>query len=107
QIATFADRHKLKRISVSELIAYRQVREKLVERVGEFAVDSEIGPLKGYAYLTPFDKVHHMAFVYGRVGDGREVLTRLHRANLVSDVFGGAKPVHGALQRFKQAGRGV
>ena len=106
-IAGFATRHKLKSISIAELIAYRQAREKLVERVGEFSVASEIGPLKGYAYVTPFDKVHHMAFVYGQLGDGRDVLARLHRANLIYDMFGGAKPVRTALQRFKQDGAGV
>src|SRR6201997_3996339 len=44
EVAVFADHHKLKRVSIAELIAYRQVREKLVERVGEFPVASEIGP---------------------------------------------------------------
>jgi 3,4-dihydroxy 2-butanone 4-phosphate synthase/GTP cyclohydrolase II len=48
-----------------------------------------------------------MAFVYGRIGDGRGVLARLHRANVVSDVFGGARTIRAALQRFKQDGRGV
>jgi 3,4-dihydroxy 2-butanone 4-phosphate synthase / GTP cyclohydrolase II len=107
QVADFAGQHGLKTISIADLIAYRQSREKLVERVGEFAVASEIGLLKGYAFLTPFEHVHHMAFVYGRIGDGREVIARLHRADVVGDVFGGAKPIHTALQRFKQAGRGV
>ncbi|MBN8921328.1 MAG: 3,4-dihydroxy-2-butanone-4-phosphate synthase, partial [Rhizobiales bacterium] len=90
QVTTFAERHGLVRLSIADLIAYRQSREKLVERVGEFPLVSEIGPMQGYAYVTPFDKVHHMAFVYGRVGDGRGVPARLHRANVVGDVFGGA-----------------
>jgi 3,4-dihydroxy 2-butanone 4-phosphate synthase / GTP cyclohydrolase II len=107
QVAVFAERHGLQRISIAELIAHRQAREKLVERLSEFSVTSEIGPLKGYAYVTPFDQVHHMAFVYGRVGDGRNVPARLHRANVIADMFGGARPVHAALQRFKQEGRGV
>jgi 3,4-dihydroxy 2-butanone 4-phosphate synthase / GTP cyclohydrolase II len=107
EVATFAERHKLKRISVADLIAYRQAREKLIERVGEFPVTSDIGMIKGYAYVTPFDKVHHMAFVYGRIGDGRDVLARLHRANVIGDVFGGAKLIHAALQRFKSEGAGV
>lgn len=106
-VAAFAARHGLARLSIADLIAYRQAREKLVERVGEFPLVSEIGPLQGYAYVTPFDKVHHMAFVYGRIGDGRGVLARLHRANVVGDVFGGARMIHAALQRFKQDGRGV
>jgi 3,4-dihydroxy 2-butanone 4-phosphate synthase/GTP cyclohydrolase II len=83
------------------------VREKLVERVSEFTAPTEIGPLRGYAYVTPFDAVHHMALVHGRIGDGKNVLTRLHRANLLRDVFGGAPLVHEALHRFKDEGRGV
>ena len=106
-IASFAEKHRLARVSIAELIAYRQVREKLVERVGEFPVASEIGTLQGYAYMTPFDKVQHMAFVHGRIGDGRDMPARLHRADIIRDVFGGAKTVHASLQRFKQEGRGV
>ena len=106
-LAAFAERHKLQRVSIAELIAYRQARDKLIERAGEFPVESEIGTLTGYAFLTPFDPVYHMAFVYGQIGDGRNVLTRLHRANIISDVFGGAKPIHQSLVKFKAEGRGV
>jgi 3,4-dihydroxy 2-butanone 4-phosphate synthase/GTP cyclohydrolase II len=107
QLAAFAEREKLQRITIAELISYRQTRDKLIERSGEFPVESEIGILTGYAFLTPFDSVYHMAFVYGRIGDGKNVLTRLHRANIIADVFGGAKPIHQALARFKAEGRGV
>jgi 3,4-dihydroxy 2-butanone 4-phosphate synthase / GTP cyclohydrolase II len=107
QVSAFARRHNLKRISVADLIAYRQAREKLVTRVAEFKVETEAGEFNGFAYVTPFDKVHHYAFVYGEIGDGRSVPTRLHRANVVEDVFGGAKTIHAALTRFKHAGRGV
>jgi 3,4-dihydroxy 2-butanone 4-phosphate synthase / GTP cyclohydrolase II len=107
ELAAFAERHKLPRITIAELIAFRQARDKLIERAGEFPVESEIGPLTGYAFLTPFDPVYHMAFVYGGIGDGKNVMTRLHRANIISDVFGGAKPIHKTLARFKAEGRGV
>src|ERR1700691_4812581 len=107
EINAFAERHKLLRVSIADLIAYRQARDKLIERAGEFPVESEIGTLTGYAFLTPFDPVYHMAFVYGRIGDGKNVLTRLHRADIISDVFGGAKPIHQTLARFKAEGRGV
>jgi 3,4-dihydroxy 2-butanone 4-phosphate synthase/GTP cyclohydrolase II len=107
ELAAFAERHKLSRISIAELIAYRQTRDKLIERTGEFPVESEIGTLTGYSFLTPFDPVYHMAFVYGRIGDGKNVLTRLHRANIISDVFGGAKLIRHVLKRFKAEGRGV
>jgi len=107
QVAAFARRHQLRRISVADLIAYRQAREKLVNRVAEFKIETDAGEFTGYAYVTPFDKVHHYAFVYGEIADGQNVPTRLHRGNVVEDVFGGAKSIHLALGRFKQAGRGV
>jgi 3,4-dihydroxy 2-butanone 4-phosphate synthase / GTP cyclohydrolase II len=106
-VREFAERHKLKRITIAELIAYRQTRDKLVKRIGEFPVESEIGTLQGYAYVTPFDAIQHIAVVYGRIGDGKGVLARLHRADIIRDVFGGANPVHSSLQRFKKEGRGV
>jgi 3,4-dihydroxy 2-butanone 4-phosphate synthase/GTP cyclohydrolase II len=107
QVAEFATRHNLHQLSIADLIAYRQARDKLVERVGEFPVSSQVGALKGYAYVTPFDPQHHMAFVYGRIDDGKDVLVRLHRADIIGDVFGGAKTVNAALNRFKAEGRGV
>jgi 3,4-dihydroxy 2-butanone 4-phosphate synthase/GTP cyclohydrolase II len=106
-VMVFAERHGLKTLSIADLIAYRQSRDKLVERVAEFPVNSEIGRLTGYAFVTPFDEVHHMAFVYGRIGDGRGILARLHRADVIGDVFGNAKPIHAALHRFRDEGRGV
>ena len=106
-VTAFAQKHRLKQISIADLISYRQAREKLVKRVGEFPVKSEIGTLAGYAYVTPFDAVQHMAFVHGKIGDGKDVLARLHRADIIRDVFGGAHPIHAALQRIKQEGRGV
>jgi 3,4-dihydroxy 2-butanone 4-phosphate synthase/GTP cyclohydrolase II len=106
-VAAFAKAHKLVELSIADLIAYRQSRDKLVERAAEFEMPSEIGPLRGYAYVTPFDQVQHFAFVYGDLGDGKNVLARLHRADVVSDVFGGARPLHAALARFKKDGCGV
>jgi 3,4-dihydroxy 2-butanone 4-phosphate synthase / GTP cyclohydrolase II len=106
QIEAFADRHKLKRISVADLIAYRQAREKLVERVACFPIKTPIGELQGYAYRTPFDPVLHFAFVHGDIGDGRNVPARLHRANILSDIFGGG-PIPRVLNRFKAEGRGA
>jgi 3,4-dihydroxy 2-butanone 4-phosphate synthase/GTP cyclohydrolase II len=107
EVARFAEKYSLQCISIADLIAYRQQREKLVERVGEFTVATQIGTLRGYAYVTPFDQVHHMALVHGRIGDGRNVPTRLHRANILRDIFGGAADVHGALRKFATEGRGV
>ena len=106
QVEAFSDKHKIKRISVADLIAYRQAREKLVERVAYFPVKTPIGELQGYAYRTPFDPVLHFAFVHGTIGDGRDVPARLHRADILSDIFG-AGPIPKVLNRFKAEGRGA
>jgi 3,4-dihydroxy 2-butanone 4-phosphate synthase/GTP cyclohydrolase II len=106
EIEAFAERHKIKRISVADLIAYRQAREKLVERVACFPVMTPIGELQGHAYRTPFDPVLHFAFVHGSIGDGRDVPARLHRADILSDIFGSGL-IPKVLNRFKAEGRGA
>lgn len=107
QVTDFARKHNLKIITIADLIAYRQAREKLIERVATFPVETAIGKLTGFAFSTPFDEVQHLALVYGDIGDGRGVFTRLHRANALTDVFGGGKVIESVLARFKAEGRGV
>ena len=107
QISAFAAKNGLARVSVADLIAYRQSREKLVERLGTFPVTTEFGTLTGFAFATPFDEVQHYAFVLGRIGDGRNVLARLHRANVLTDVLGGGETIRAALAKFAKEGRGV
>jgi 3,4-dihydroxy 2-butanone 4-phosphate synthase/GTP cyclohydrolase II len=107
QINEFSQKHAIRKISVADLIAYRQSREKLIERVATFPVKTAIGELTGYAFVTPFDPVHHFAFVHGKIGDGKAVPTRLHRANVLADVFGGGEGISAALNKFAAKGRGV
>jgi 3,4-dihydroxy 2-butanone 4-phosphate synthase / GTP cyclohydrolase II len=107
EVAAFAKKHDLKHVSIAQMIAYRQSREKLVERVSSFVVETEGGPIQGYAYATPFDPVHHLAFVHGKIGDGESVPTRLHRADVVKDVFGGAPAIKAAIETFRNEGRGI
>jgi 3,4-dihydroxy 2-butanone 4-phosphate synthase / GTP cyclohydrolase II len=107
QIKAFSAKHGLKQITVADLIAWRQSREKLVERVATFPVKTEHGELTGHAFVTPFDSVQHFAFVSGKLGDGRDVPARLHRADVIGDIFGGGKSINAALARFAREGRGV
>jgi 3,4-dihydroxy 2-butanone 4-phosphate synthase/GTP cyclohydrolase II len=107
QVARFAAAHKIKHVTIADLIAYRQAREKLIERVSTFTMESPIGPLQGYAYRSPFDEITHAAFVYNGIGDGKNVLTRLHKPNIVKDLFTGSVRMQQVLQHFKKAGRGV
>jgi 3,4-dihydroxy 2-butanone 4-phosphate synthase/GTP cyclohydrolase II len=107
QVARFAAAHNLKHVTIADIIAYRQAREKLIERVSTFQVDSPIGPLQGFAYRSPFDSIAHAAFVYNGIGDGTNVLTRFHKPNIVRDIFTGPERMQEVLEKFRNAGRGV
>src|ERR1700759_1823181 len=107
QVARFAVANSLKHVTIADLIAYRQAREKLIERISTFTTESPIGTLQGYAYRSPFDEIAHAAFVYNGIGDGRNVLTRLHKPNIGKDSLTGPARRKMVLGHFKRAGRGV
>lgn len=107
QVTEFAARHNLKHVTIADLIAYRQAREKLIERVSTFTVESPIGQLQGYAYRTPYDEIYHVAYVFKGIGDGTKVLTRFHKPNLVRDLFTGTSRIRVALDYFQRNGSGV
>lgn len=107
QVADFAAKHDLKHVTIADMIEWRQAREKLVDRVSTLTVESPIGPLQGYAYRTQFDPVYHLAFVYGNIGRGKDVLTRFHKPNIMQDIFQAPPSIAKTLQRFKDAGQGV
>jgi 3,4-dihydroxy 2-butanone 4-phosphate synthase / GTP cyclohydrolase II len=117
QLLEFAREHRLKIITVADLIAYRQQREQLVLRVGEFEVLTEVGPARAIAYATPFDSLHHLALIIGDLGEGVDIPVRIHREQVISDVFArrdgppaslvAANLIPKALQRLGGKGRGV
>src|SRR5690606_26734733 len=104
QVADFAQTHDLPLISVADLIAYRQRREKLVERVASFEIETSAGRALAHAYSTPFDRVQHLALVFGDVGKGEAVSVRLQREDIVSDVFGGASRLNDAIADLARTG---
>ena len=102
QVLAFAREHGLKIISVADLIAHRQRRERLVEQTGQFDVQTAIGTATGYSYVTPFDAVEQLALVFGDVGSGQDVPVRLHRENVLEDVFGNRQTLEAAFAVFRQ-----
>src|SRR5690606_17790517 len=72
-VAAFAEEHGLKRVSVADLIAYRQRQETLVERVASFQVKTGGGPAMAHAYTLPWETMQHLAIVFGDIRDGAEV----------------------------------
>ena len=107
QVLAFAREHGFKIISVADLIAHRQKRERLVEQTAQFAVETAIGTAKGFSYVTPFDAVEQLAIVYGDISGGKNIPVRLHRENVLEDVFGDRHTLNAAFDVFKKEGRGV
>ncbi len=106
-VLRFARQHGLKIISVNDLIAYRQARERLVERTADLTLDTPIGPARAIAYSTPFDAVQHLAVIFGDVSGVRGVPTRLHREDVLDDIFGQREVLTSVYDRFRREGRGV
>ena len=103
----FAREHGFKIISVADLIAYRQRRERLVEQTAQFDVETVIGKAKGYSFVTPFDQVEHLALVFGDVSTAKAVPVRLHRENVIEDVFGKRNTLNKVFEVFKREGCGI
>ncbi len=108
----FASRHKMKIISVDQLIAYRKQNERLIERSSEAVLPTKFGEWKAYAYKSPIDADEHVAIVMGDISEGGPVLVRVHSQCLTSDVFGSQRCDCGeqlemAMGMIAEEGRGV
>lgn len=107
QVLAFAREHGFKIISVADLIAHRQKRERLVEQSGQFDVATAIGTARGFSYVTPFDAVEQLALVYGDISGGKNIPVRLHRENVLEDVFGNRHTLESVFEIFKKEGLGI
>jgi 3,4-dihydroxy 2-butanone 4-phosphate synthase / GTP cyclohydrolase II len=108
----FAIEHDLVLITIADLVAYRRTHEKQVERVVETKLPTEHGDFTAVGYRAAVDNGEHVALVYGEIGDGEDVLVRVHSECLTGDVFGSKRcdcgpQLDAALQRVAEAGRGV
>ena len=112
ELIDFAKEHDLPLVTIDDLIAWRQQRERLIERVNEFRVDTSIGRAQAFAYRTRFEDAQHLVLVFGQINPSRPIPVRIHRERLVEDAFGPQKPhtqrlLDIALARFKEHGNGV
>ncbi|ADZ71732.1 3,4-dihydroxy-2-butanone-4-phosphate synthase [Polymorphum gilvum] len=107
EVAAFAAEHGLKMVSVSDLIAWRQRTERLIERINEQPVQTVAGPAYAVTYETPYDPMHHVAVVFGDILDGRNVPVRLQLESVLDDVFGATQPLDEVMRAFAERGRGV
>jgi 3,4-dihydroxy 2-butanone 4-phosphate synthase/GTP cyclohydrolase II len=112
ELRSFADEHGLAMISIADLIAYRRRFEKLVERVASARVPLRYGEFTAHGYSSSYDDREHLAFVFGEIGGGDDVLVRVHSECLTGDVFGSLRcdcgpQLDAALAAVAREGRGV
>jgi 3,4-dihydroxy 2-butanone 4-phosphate synthase/GTP cyclohydrolase II len=112
ELAKFARRHKLKMVTVADLIRYRMRTEGLVRRVAEAAMPTDQGPFRIHGYESVIDGTTHVALVCGEIGAGDSVLVRVHSTCLTGDVFHSARcdcgpQLRAAMQRIALEKRGV
>ncbi|TKY60245.1 Bifunctional riboflavin biosynthesis protein RIBA 1 [Spatholobus suberectus] len=112
KLRQMAMQENLKIISIADLIRYRRKREKLVECASAALIPTMWGPFKAYCYRSRLDGIEHIAMVKGEIGDGHDVLVRVHSECLVGDIFGATTCQCGnqlalALEQIEAAGRGV
>ncbi|MEU7562842.1 bifunctional 3,4-dihydroxy-2-butanone-4-phosphate synthase/GTP cyclohydrolase II [Streptomyces eurythermus] len=112
ELIPFARKHGLTIISIEDLVAYRRSSEPTVRREAATRLPTRHGTFTAYGYRSTVDGVEHVALVHGDLGDGRDVLVRVHSECLTGDVFGSLRCDCGpqldtALGRIQEEGRGV
>src|SRR5690606_29654368 len=112
ELRVFADDHDLALISIADMIAWRRKHEKQVVRVAEARIPTAHGVFTAVGYTSLYDDVEHVALVRGDIGDGEDVLVRVHSECLTGDVFGSLRcdcgpQLDAALEMVDAEGRGV
>jgi 3,4-dihydroxy 2-butanone 4-phosphate synthase/GTP cyclohydrolase II len=108
----FADEHGLVMISIADLIRYRRQNEHLVSLVARSRMHTLFGDFTAFGFTSQMDDSEHIALVAGEIGDGRDVLVRVHSECLTGDVFGSLRcdcgpQLQAAMRRVAEEGRGV
>ncbi|MFD9606613.1 bifunctional 3,4-dihydroxy-2-butanone-4-phosphate synthase/GTP cyclohydrolase II [Streptomyces sp. NBC_01224] len=112
QLVPFARKHGLTIISIEDLIAYRRSSEPTVRREAEVRLPTSFGAFTAYGYRSTTDGVEHVALVHGGIGDGGDVLVRIHSECLTGDIFQSQRcdcgpQLHASMRRITEEGRGV
>ena len=112
ELERVAGEHHLRLVSIADLIEYRRRREKLVRKVAEAGIPTIYGEFRAHAYESLVDGRVHVAMVLGEVGDGRDILVRVHSECLTGDVFHSLRcdcgtQLDDALGKVGAEGRGV
>ncbi len=88
ELIKFAKRHKLKIITIADLIKFRRANEKLVKKILTTKLPTKYGDFKLYVYQDIITKEHHLVLLKGKIEPKKEVIVRVHSSCLTGDVLG-------------------
>ena len=112
ELLGLAEKFNMKIITIKALQQYRKVNDQLVECVAKTKMPTKYGNFVAYGYVNKLNGEHHVALVKGEIGDGENVLCRVHSECLTGDAFGSLKCDCGeqlaqAMRQIEREGRGV
>ena len=112
ELKKMAQQYQLKFITIAALQDYRKKHDKLVERVAVTKMPTKYGEFKAYGYINLLNGEHHVALVKGEIGDGKDLLCRVHSECLTGDAFGSLRCDCGqqfaaAMTQIEKEGRGI
>lgn len=112
ELKELAQQWDLKFITIEALKDYRKKKEKLVEQVAVTRLPTKYGEFRAYGYRNLLNGEHHVALVKGDIGDGENILCRVHSECLTGDAFGSCRCDCGqqlatAMTQIEKEGRGI
>ena len=112
ELQEMAKKWNLKFVTIKDLQAYRKRHEVLVERVTTTKLPTRFGEFQAYGYVSKVTGEHHIALVKGEIGDGQDLLCRVHSECLTGDTFGSMRcdcgqQLAAAMAQIEKEGRGV
>ncbi len=112
ELIEMAKQWHLTMITIKDLQDYRKRHEKLVERVTKTKMPTKYGDFIAYGYVNQLNGEHHVALVKGDIGDGENVLCRVHSECLTGDTFGSLRcdcgqQLAAAMTQIEKEGRGI
>ena len=112
ELAQMAEKWKIPFLTIKDLQDYRKRHEKLVEQVTKTDMPTRYGHFTAYGYINKLNGEHHVALVKGEVGEGENLLCRVHSECLTGDTFGSLRcdcgqQLHAAMRQIEEEGRGI
>ena len=112
ELAQMAEKWRIPFLTIKDLQDYRKRHEKLVKQVTKTDMPTRYGHFTAYGYINKLNGEHHVALVKGEVGEGENLLCRVHSEWLTGDTFGSLRcdcgqQLHAAMRQIEEEGRGI